>query len=311
MDKVTPDPNVTEGKSKLPKSDAPSSSSKSAPIPPALYLVATPIGNLEDITLRALRILHNVDVIACEDTRTSHVLLAHYGIKTPCISYHEHNAAAMRPKILARICAGQSVALISDAGTPLISDPGYKLVNHCATEKIPVVPIPGACSVITALCASGLPTDQFLFLGFLPNKTKARKAMLSHYKTTKATLVCFESPNRLNAALADIKEIFGESHLVTVARELTKRFEELRHASVSDLIEHYAATGAPRGEIVILIAPSKQTIARKDETDALLIHALKTLSVKEAAALVASSTNHPKRELYQRALVLKNAGAVS
>lgn len=310
MDKVTPDPNATEGKSKLPISDAPLRSIKSAPIPPALYLVATPIGNLEDITLRALRILHNVDVIACEDTRTSHVLLAHYGIKTPCISYHEHNAQAMRPKILARICAGKSVALISDAGTPLISDPGYKLVNHCASEKIPVIPIPGACSVITALCASGLPTDQFLYLGFLPNKTKARTATLAQYAKTKATLVCFESPNRLNAALADIKEIFGESHLVTVARELTKRFEELRHASVSDLIAHYTATGAPRGEIVILISPAAEVVPSSNEIDAMLLDALKTLSVKEAAAWVASTTNHPKRELYQRALALKNASVV-
>lgn len=307
MDENDIEPSVSQRKSKLPKSDASWAGMSSAPIAPALYLVATPIGNLEDITLRALRILRHADVIACEDTRTSRVLLAHYGIKTPCISYHEHNAQTMRPKILARLRAGESVALISDAGTPLISDPGYKLSAHCISEKIPLIPIPGACSVITALCASGLPTDQFLYLGFLPNKTKARTAILAQYATTNATLVCFESPNRVLATLSDMSHIFGETHQVTIARELTKRFEEIRHGTVSDLIAHYTAAGAPRGEIVMLIAPAEKKIITEDETDAQLIHALKTMSVKEAAAWVASATHHPKRDVYQRALALRNA----
>lgn len=296
-----------QAKSKLPKSSqAAPAKTASAPAAASLYLIATPIGNLEDITLRALRLLKTVSVIACEDTRTSRTLLAHYGVDTSLISYHEHNAHLMRPKILARLTSGQSVALISDAGTPLISDPGYKLVCACREQHIPVVPIPGACSVITALCASGLPTDQFHYLGFLPHKSKARTALLGAHTHTQSTLICFESPNRLQAALRDIEAVFGPSQQATIARELTKRFEEFRQGTVAELSAYYASFGAPRGEIIVLLAPREARTVDSDTVDTLLRKSLASLSLKEACAQVAAASGHAKRDIYQRALALKS-----
>lgn len=275
-----------------------------SPISTALYLVATPIGNLEDITLRAIRILKECAVIACEDTRTSAVLLRHYGITTPTISYHEHNGEQMRPKILARLNAGESVALISDAGTPLINDPGYKLVREVTTAGHAIIPIPGPSSLLAALIASGQPTDTFTFIGFLPNKQQARRTLLESHCHTTHTLIAFESPNRLSESLNDMLELWGDTREVSVARELTKRFEEHRRGSIGALAAHYASSEAPRGEIVLIIGPAAPITASVTDIDTMLIQALTTHSVKDAAHIVALATGTPKRDLYQRALAL-------
>lgn len=268
-----------------------------------LYLVATPIGNLEDITLRALRVLKEADVIACEDTRTSGVLLSHYGIATPTVSYHEHNAAQMRPQLLRRLAAGEVVALISDAGTPLISDPGYKLSLAARAAGHAVIPIPGPSALLTALCGAGLPTDRFLFLGFLPPKSAARRTALAAAAKTEATLIVYESPNRLVAALEDAAAVFGPEHPATVARELTKRYETFQTGTLAALRQHYGAH-PPRGEIVFILGPGTPAIASGEACDALLRKALQTHSRKDAAALVASQTGLPRRDVYARALQL-------
>ncbi len=275
--------------------------------PGGLYLVATPIGNLDDITLRALKVLEGVDVIACEDTRTSGVLLKHYGIKTPTIAYHEHNAAAQRPALLKRLAAGEAVALISDAGTPLISDPGYKLVRETAEAGHPVFPIPGASSLLAALIASGLPTDHFTFIGFLPHKSEARKTLFNAHTHTNHTLIAFESPNRLLDTLRSMRECWGDTREISVARELTKRFEEHRRGTLGELVARYENEPTPKGEIVLVIGPGATPESSAEDADTLLRQALATHSVKESAALVAAATGLPKRTLYQRALALSVA----
>lgn len=287
-----------------PHSTNPPAKINANPVAPGLYLVATPIGNLDDITLRALHVLKSAHIIACEDTRTSGVLLRHYGINTPTLSYHEHNGDAMRPKLLARLAAGEIVALISDAGTPLISDPGYKLVRDVADAGHAVIPIPGASSLLSALIASGLPTNLFTFLGFLPHKQQARRSLLASHSHTSHTLIAFESPGRLPDTLADMHEIWGDDRELSVARELTKKFEEHRRGTVAALAAHYAAAGAPKGEIVLIIGPGPEKTTSAGDIDQLLKQALATHSVKDAAQLVASATGMPKRELYQRALHL-------
>lgn len=289
---------------KTPHPNEPRPKSKSIACAPGLYLVATPIGNLEDITLRALSVLKSVDAIACEDTRTSGVLLRHYGITTPTFSYHEHNGEQMRPKLIARLLAGESIALISDAGTPLISDPGYKLVREVAAAGGAVIPIPGASSLLTALIASGLPTDHFTFIGFLPSKQQARRELLESHRHTPHTLIAFESPGRLIDTLNDMHTLWGDAREVSVARELTKKFEEHRRGTLRELTAHYATTGAPKGEIVLVIGPGAEKITDAGDIDRLLLQALGTHSVKDAAALVAAATGAAKRELYQRALAL-------
>lgn len=270
-------------------------------------MVATPIGNLGDITLRALETLKSATVIACEDTRTSATLLRHYGIATPTLSYHEHNGERMRPQLLARLVAGDAIALISDAGTPLISDPGYKLVHEAAAAGHAVIPIPGASSLLAALIASGLPTDRFTFLGFLPAKTAARDALLAEHTHTAHTLILFESPGRLAATLDAMRALWGNEREVSVARELTKRFEEHRRGTLAQLCAHYADTGAPKGEIVLIVGPGKERISDTAAIDTMLRDALASHSVKDAAALVATATGAPKRDLYQRALALTAA----
>ena len=276
-------------------------------IAPGLYLVSTPIGNLEDITLRALRILKSATIIACEDTRTSFVLLSHYGIRTKTIAYHEHNGEQMRPELLARLAAGESIALISDAGTPLISDPGYKLVRAVAAAGHSVIPIPGASSLLPALIASGLPTDQFLFIGFLPNKSAARRTALEPHIHSPYTLIAFESPHRLIESLTDLRAVLGDDREISIARELTKRYEEHRRGTLQILCEHYAQAEPPRGEIVLIIGPGEVKETSAADIDTLLMQALATHSVKDAAALVAVATGAPKRTLYQRALALSAA----
>ena len=220
-----------------------------------LYLVSTPIGNLEDITLRALRILKEVELIAAEDTRQTRRLLTHYEIQTPVTSYFEGNQLAKRDKLLAQLKNGGAIALVSDAGTPTISDPGYPLLQACIAEGIPIVPIPGPSAVITAAAVSGLPLHNFTFEGFLSPKAGKRKRQLTELKTEKRTLILFESPHRLVRFLADVLEVMGERNIV-VARELTKRFEEIFRGNVSEALEKFQDT-APRGEFTILIAPDR------------------------------------------------------
>src|SRR6266567_2547721 len=221
---------------------------------PGLHLVATPIGNLGDISLRALWVLRGVDRILCEDTRVTARLLARFGIDKPLDPYHDHNADRVRPAILDALRRGEKLALVADAGTPLVSDPGFKLVRDALAEDLPVTAAPGPSAALTALILSGLPPDIFLFAGFLPSRSSARRRALANWAGLAATLIFFEGPSRLAAALADMEEILGERE-AAVARELTKRHEEVRRASLAALAEHYRNAGAPRGEAVIVVGP--------------------------------------------------------
>lgn len=273
---------------------------------PGLYVVATPIGNLRDITLRALDLLGAADLVACEDTRVSGRLLAHFGVATPRVAYHEHNAERMRPHLLERLRAGAVVALISDAGTPLVSDPGFKLVRAALAEGIPVTALPGPSSALAGLVLSGLPSDRFLFAGFLPHKTAARRTVLQEFAHLRATLVFFETGPRLADSLADMAAILGHRD-AAIARELTKLYEETRRGSLEMLAAHYRETGAPRGEIVVIVGPAARGATAALDADALdekLSAALATMSVKEASAAVATATGQPRRLVYQRALAL-------
>jgi 16S rRNA (cytidine1402-2'-O)-methyltransferase len=272
-------------------------------IGPGLYLVATPIGNLGDITLRALETLAAANVIACEDTRVSHRLSQHYGIGTPLTPYHEHNAAAARPKLLARIAGGESVALISDAGTPLISDPGYKLVRETIEAGHTVTALPGASSVLTALSVAGLPTDRFFFEGFLPAKDAARQKRIGELARIPATLVLFESGPRIAAALADLAAVLGARE-AAICRELTKLHEEVRRAPLDTLARDYAEDAEIRGEFVIVVAPPAEQTVGPEDVDALLRNALARVSVKDAVSEVADATGVARRDIYQRALAL-------
>jgi 16S rRNA (cytidine1402-2'-O)-methyltransferase len=279
-----------------------------APQPPGgLYLVATPIGNLGDISLRALELLAGADVIACEDTRVTRKLADRYGIATPLTPYHEHNAAAARPKLLARLARGETVALVSDAGTPLISDPGYRLVRAACEAGHPVTALPGASATLTALSVAGLPTDRFFFEGFLPPKQAARQKRIAALAAIPATLVLFESGPRLAAALADLAEGFGP-RAAAICRELTKLHEEVRRGSLVELARAYADGGETRGEIVLVVAPPAEVVADAGEVDDLLRQALARVSVKDAVGEVALATGRPRREVYQRALELTKDG---
>jgi 16S rRNA (cytidine1402-2'-O)-methyltransferase len=275
------------------------------PPEPGLHLVATPIGNLRDITLRALDVLRGAALIACEDTRVTATLLRAYGIATPTVPYHEHNAAEMRPRLLARLEQGAVIALVSDAGTPLVSDPGYKLVRACIEANIHVTAAPGASASLTALTLSGLPPDRFLFAGFLPPKSTARRRTIEELAAVPATLVFYESGPRLADTLADLAALLGQRGAV-VARELTKKFEEVRRDTLADLAAFYAAAGAPRGEIAIVVAPPPTQPLLRDpaEIDAALRQALAAHGTREAAARVAAETGLSKRALYARALEL-------
>jgi 16S rRNA (cytidine1402-2'-O)-methyltransferase len=280
-----------------------------APKPgPGLYLVATPIGNLGDIGLRALGLLAGADCIACEDTRVTRKLTTHYGIATPLTPYHEHNAAEARPKILARIARGEAVALVSDAGTPLISDPGYKLVQAVQEAGYPVTAIPGASAVLAALNLAGLPTDRFFFEGFLPPKQVARQKRIAALAGIPATLVLFESGARLAASLADLAGGLG-TRQAAICRELTKLHEDIRRNDLPGLARMYAEGGETRGEIVIVIAPPADEDAPADDLDAMLRRALARVSVKDAVGEVALATGRPRREVYRRALELTEAAA--
>ncbi len=270
-----------------------------------LYLVATPIGNLRDISLRALEILAAADIIACEDSRVTRKLTEHYGIATPLTPYHEHNAAVARPKLLARLAEGQAVVLVSDAGTPLISDPGYRLVRDAVEAGFAVTPVPGASAVLSALTVAGLPTDRFFFEGFLPAKQGARQKRIAELARIPATLILFESGPRLPAALADLAAGLG-ARSAAICRELTKLHEEIRRDDLEMLARHYAAGAETRGEIVIVVAPPTDDTEAAEDVDDLLRNALARVSVKDAVGEVALATGRPRREVYQRALALDN-----
>ena len=279
---------------------------------PGLYVVATPIGNLRDVTLRALETLAAADIIACEDTRVTRKLTDHYGIATPLSPYHEHNAAAARPRILSLLRDGAAVALVSDAGTPLVSDPGYKLVRAAREAGYLVTTAPGASAALAALAVAGLPSDRFTFEGFLPPKTAARRTRIAALARVPSTLILFETGPRLAAALADLAAELG-SRPAAVCRELTKLHEEVRPGALDALASAYANEPAPRGEMVIVIAPpAAEAQPTADELDALLRSALDRGSVKDAVSEVASVTGQSRSEVYRRALALsKGIGNVA
>ncbi len=267
---------------------------------PGLYLVATPIGNLGDITLRALDVLVSCDRVICEDTRVSGKLLNHFGIKKPLLPYNDHNADRQRGGILKALQEGKAIAFISDAGMPLVSDPGYKLVRECVKEGILVTSLPGANAPLTALQLSGLPSESFCFIGFLPNKSVARKKYLAEWKNVPSSLIAFETAPRLHASLKDIRDVLGERE-VAVARELTKLHEEITRGSVSELIENYDGN-TPKGEIVLVIGRGEAAVMSDDDVEKELKKALKTMSTKEAAAHIAEISGRPRKEIYSLAI---------
>jgi 16S rRNA (cytidine1402-2'-O)-methyltransferase len=273
-------------------------------VPPGLYLVATPIGNLSDVTLRALETLAAVDAIACEDSRVTRRLLERYAITTPLLTYHDHNAEIARPRILARLAAGAAIALVSDAGTPLISDPGFKLVQAAGAAGHAVTAVPGASAVLAALTASGLPTDRFFFEGFLPSRDGARRTRIDELANFPATLIFFETGPRIAAMLNDLAARLGERP-AAVCRELTKLHEEIRRGKITELALTYRDGAETRGEFVVVIGPPVKT-ERVEETDLddMLKRALATASLKDAVEAVATATGQKRRIVYQRALAL-------
>lgn len=280
-----------------------------APAPPGLTLVATPIGNLGDLSPRALAALRGADAVLCEDTRVTGAMLARHGVSVTLIPLHEHNEDDQTPRMLERLAAGQRLALVSDAGTPLVSDPGYRLTRAAIAAGLPVTAVPGPNAAVMALTLSGLPPHPFLFLGFLPARAGPRTTELARLRGIEraglsATLVFFEAPHRLGEALAAMAETLGPDRPAAVARELTKRFEEVRRGSLAELAGHYA-TAEARGEICIVVGPAPEEAAGEGELDERLRAALATgMSLRDAAASVAAATGLRKREVYARALAL-------
>jgi 16S rRNA (cytidine1402-2'-O)-methyltransferase len=270
-----------------------------------LYILATPIGNARDISLRALDTLKACDVIAAEDTRVTAKLLAIHGISKPLIPYNDHNGAQMRPKIVARLEQGQRVVLVSDAGTPLVSDPGYKLAREVIAMGLPVNALPGPSAVLAGLTLSGLPSDRFLFAGFLPSKAGERKGLLDEVKTVQATLIFFESAQRLAESLAAMADVLGDRP-AAMARELTKLHEEVRRGSLRALAAHYASHGAPKGEVTLVVGPPQDAAPDTAKIDAALKSALAFMPVKAAADLIAGLTDGSRKQIYARALELKD-----
>lgn len=277
---------------------------------PGLYVVATPIGNIQDVTHRALSVLGSADLIAAEDTRRTAQLLARHNIGTRLTPYHDHNARAARPRLLQRMRGGDAIALVSDAGTPLISDPGYKLVDAALKDGLGVYAVPGPSAILAALSVAGLPTDRFLFLGFLPSREAARRRTLNEAGVVEASLVVFETARRLRASLADMAAVLGP-RLAAVCREMTKKFEEVRRGTLAELAAHYAAAGAPKGEIVVVVGPPDAEVLQAERSDAaadaaesLLRDALASMGPGRAASKVAALTGVRRNELYARALEL-------
>jgi 16S rRNA (cytidine1402-2'-O)-methyltransferase len=285
------------------------SSVSARPLDPALYLVATPIGNLGDITIRALETLAAADIIACEDTRTSRVLLDRYGIRTKTVSYHDHNQVVAGARLIETLQQGKSVALITDAGTPLVSDPGERLGAEARAAGIRVVPVPGASAVLAALTAAGLPAARFFFEGFLPAKTGQRRARLASLASLDATLIFFEGPHRLSETLADMSEVLGVGREAAVCRELTKTFEEVIVLPLGQLSARYPADANVKGEIVIVVEPPKEVGTTEADVEALLASLTREMSASKAAAEASRLTGIPKAELYQRLLDAKKNGA--
>jgi 16S rRNA (cytidine1402-2'-O)-methyltransferase len=283
--------------------DAPDDSPPDAPLPPGLYIVATPIGNLGDLSPRAASILSRAEVIAVEDSRVTAKLLNRIGVKRAMTPYHDHNADRVRPGLIERM-GSSAIALVSDAGTPLISDPGYKLVRDARAAGHSVTTIPGPCAAVAALTLAGLPTDRFFFLGFLPNKEKARADAIAEVAGVRATLIFYESGPRLGAMLSALQAGLGDRE-AAVVREISKKFEESVTASLSELAGRYAESG-PKGEIVVVVAPpGEAAVTTEADADALLIEALSRLSTGKAASEVAKATGLPRRDLYERATALK------
>jgi 16S rRNA (cytidine1402-2'-O)-methyltransferase len=272
------------------------------PLPPGLYIVATPIGNLGDVTRRSAEVLSRCDAVACEDTRVTGKLLRHLGISKPLWRYDDHSAAEDRERLLDAM-RGKAVALVSDAGTPLVSDPGYRLVREARAAGVPLTSLPGPSAPVVALTLSGLPSDRFLFAGFLPGKDKARAETLAELAAVRATLVFFEAAPRLVKSLEAIGETLPGRE-VAVARELTKLYEECRTGTAAELAAHYA-THPPRGEIVLLVAPPGEQVASQSDADMLLREALATEKPSQAAAQVAKATGLDRKALYARALELR------
>ena len=277
---------------------------------PGLHVVATPIGHLGDLSPRALATLTEADLLLCEDTRVTGKLLKLNGVERSMQAYHEHNAARMRPRILQHLANGESVVLASDAGTPLVSDPGYKLVREVIDAGHEVVAVPGPSAALAALVVAGLPTDRFLVAGFLPPKSGARKRTIQELAAVPASLVCFEAPQRLAACLQDLASCLGPRP-AAVARELTKQFEEVKRGTLDELAQLYAASGQPRGEIVIVVGPplALENVLAEQEIDEALTKALLTMSPSSAAATVAAATGRSKRDLYKRAIGLRSPEA--
>jgi len=273
------------------------------PLRAGLYVVATPIGNAADISLRALDVLAHADRVICEDTRVTGKLLKMHGIAAHLTAYHDHNAARVRPQLIDEMRAGKSIAQVSDAGTPSVSDPGYKLVRACIDAEIYVTAIPGPTAGVTGLILSGLPTDRFLFAGFPPAKTAGRRNEFETLKSVPATLVFQESAKRLAASLADMETVFGPRE-AAVARELTKLHEEVRRGPLDELTRHYQEAGAPRGEVVVIVAPPSQEEPDESDIDEMIRARLAEMSVRDAAAEVAAATGLPRRRIYTRALAI-------
>ncbi|MGG7567043.1 16S rRNA (cytidine(1402)-2'-O)-methyltransferase [Rhodovulum sp. DZ06] len=285
------------------------SAARRGKVPPGLHLVATPIGNAGDITLRALDVLARADVLAAEDTRTLRKLMEIHGIPLkgrPLVAYNDRNGAARRPQIMQILREGKSVAYASDAGTPLVSDPGWKLAAGAVEEDLPLTAAPGPSAALAALCLSGLPSDRFLFNGFLPPKAGARRRALEELAPVPATLIFFESPRRAAATLAEMAEALGEDREAAFCRELTKRFEEVRRGTLRALADAFAAGDPPRGEAVIVVGPPGERKADAADVDALLTDALARMSVKDAAREVAAATGLKRADLYTRALALRD-----
>lgn len=274
---------------------------------PGLYIVATPIGNLRDITLRAIDTLQAADEVLAEDTRVARRLMDAHGIRAKLTPYHDHNGAKRRPEVLAKLEDGAAIALISDAGTPMVSDPGWKLAHEALEAGHKVIPLPGASALLAGLVASGMASDRFMFCGFLPPKSGARKSSLTELANVPGTLVYYESGPRLADSLRDAAATLGADREAAVCRELTKLFEETRRGTLQSLADHYAEHGHPKGEIVVLVGPPMKEEADERTIDAALTEALKSQSVKQAAAEIADLFDLPKRQMYQRALILKDA----
>ncbi|MTI18533.1 16S rRNA (cytidine(1402)-2'-O)-methyltransferase [Rhodobacteraceae bacterium RKSG542] len=274
------------------------------PIEAGFYIVSTPIGNLGDITIRALETLAASDLIACEDTRVTGGLLHRFGIRTQMIPYHEHNGERQRPRIEAALAEGKIVSLVSDAGTPLISDPGYQLVRALLEAGHKVVPIPGASAMLTGIVASGLPSDMVVFAGFLPHKSGARRKRLEELSEQAGTLVLYESPHRVGSSLGDMAQILGPDREAVVARELTKKFEEFKRGTLRELASLFSENTV-KGELVIMIAPGEKRASETLDISALLRESLQTMPVSAAAKHVAKLTGGDRKLIYARALELK------